>query len=152
MTRRKSTMQASMKSYEKQRIGPYEYDPNEDSEVLADRAAKQQISSLRNLRQLENACAIKLQALIRQFHTRKWFLNLQVRRRLSVPYSGLDFAQNPFLRQFTRVNQRMQVGGTPLVEVISTQKADRRRNKITVVKSKPSQRQEPTPLKPVIAP
>ena len=40
--------------------------------------------------------------------TRKWYLNYMVRQRLSIPFSAIDFAQNPFLRQFNRVNQKLQ--------------------------------------------
>jgi hypothetical protein len=32
---------------------------------------------------------------------------LMVRKRLSVPFSGLEFANCPFLRQFNKVNQKL---------------------------------------------
>jgi len=42
--------------------------------------------------------------LARTFFTRKWYLNYVVRKKLGVPFSGLEFAQNPFLRQFNKPN------------------------------------------------
>jgi hypothetical protein len=48
--------------------------------------------SIQNLRELEHAAAIKIQSLVRMALTRKWFLNFVVRRRLSIPFSGLDFS------------------------------------------------------------
>ena len=54
--------------------------------------------TLEHLRQLENLSAIRLQRLVRMALTRKWYLNYVVRQRLSIPFSAIDFAQNPFLR------------------------------------------------------
>ena len=42
--------------------------------------------------------------MIRGFFARKWYLNYVVRKKLGVPFSGLEFAQNPFLRQFNKPN------------------------------------------------
>lgn len=63
--------------------------------------------SIQHLRELEHAAAIKIQCLVRTSLTRKWYLNFEVRKRLAIPFSGLDFTQNPFLRQFNRVNQKL---------------------------------------------
>ena len=47
---------------------------------------------------------VKIQTKVRAYFTRKWYVNLQVRKKLSVPFSGMEFAQNPFLRQFNKIN------------------------------------------------
>ena len=84
--------------------------------------------SLEHLRQLENLSAVRLQRLVRMALTRRWYLNYVVRRRLSIPFSAIDFAQNPFLRQFNRVNQKLQAtqGQSALAVVIKEQEQQKR--------------------------
>jgi hypothetical protein len=70
-----------------------------------------QYLNLKDLRELEHRSAQQIQSLARGFFTRKWYLNYIVRKKLGVPFSGLEFAQNPFLRQFCKPNislNRMQ--------------------------------------------
>jgi len=57
-----------------------------------------QYLNLRDLRVLEFRSAQQIQSMIRGFFARKWYLNYVVRKKLGVPFSGLEFAQNPFLR------------------------------------------------------
>ena len=77
--------------------------------------------NLRDLRELEHASARQLQSLARGFFTRKWYLNYVVRKKLGVPFSGLEFAQNPFLRQFNKpnvyLNRQRQVDGSLKVDI-----------------------------------
>jgi len=54
--------------------------------------------NIRALRDMEEQSSTKIQALARSYFTRKWYVNYTVRKRLSVPFSGLEFAGNPFLR------------------------------------------------------
>lgn len=84
--------------------------------------AEPQYLNLRDLRGLEYRAARQIQALARCFFTRKWYLNYVVRKRLGVPFSGLEFAQNPFLRQFnkpnTHLNRLHQADGSKLTTAI----------------------------------
>lgn len=63
-----------------------------------------QYLNLRDLRDLEHRSASSIQNLARAYFTRKWYINYVVRKKLGVPFSGLEFAQNPFLRQFSKPN------------------------------------------------
>jgi hypothetical protein len=56
--------------------------------------------TLKQLRAIEHNAATKIQTFFRKVLTRKWYLNYKVRQRLSMPFSGLEMAQNPFLRQY----------------------------------------------------
>ena len=84
--------------------------------------AAPQYLNLRDLRGLEYQAARQIQALARCFFTRKWYLNYVVRKKLGVPFSGLEFAQNPFLRQFnkpnTYLNRLRQVDGSNMTRAI----------------------------------
>ena len=66
--------------------------------------AAPQYLNMRDLRALEDRSAQQIQSMIRGFFARKWYLNYIVRKKLGVPFSGLEFAQNPFLRQFNKPN------------------------------------------------
>lgn len=59
---------------------------------------------MRELREIEEAAAAVIQKYTRGYFTRKWYLNYMVRKKLGVPFSGLEFSQNPFLRQFNKPN------------------------------------------------
>jgi len=87
--------------------------------------------TLKNLREIENKSAIKIQSFVRKIFTRKWYLNFQLRKRLSMPFSGLEMAQNAFLRQFHRVNLKLHSGlaSAGMAEVI-TMEHDERRNMV----------------------
>jgi hypothetical protein len=63
--------------------------------------------TLKNLREIENKSALKIQRFVRKVFTRKWYLNFLLRKRLSMPFSGLEIAQNAFLRQFNRINLKL---------------------------------------------
>lgn len=54
--------------------------------------------TLKGLREIENRAAVKIQKVVKGYFTRKWYLNYVTRRKLGVPFSGLEFAQHPFLR------------------------------------------------------
>lgn len=54
--------------------------------------------TLKGLREIENKAAIKIQKVVKGYFTKKWYLNYVTRRKLGVPFSGLEFAENPFLR------------------------------------------------------
>ncbi len=56
--------------------------------------------SIKDLRNLENAAAAYIQKIVKGFFIRKWYLNWQVRKRLGVPFSGLEFQENGFLQHF----------------------------------------------------
>lgn len=83
-----------------------------------------QYINLKELRELEFKSAQKIQSLARCYFTRKWYLNYIVRKKLGVPFSGLEFAQNPFLRQFnkpnTNLNRLQQVDPSKFAKVIPT--------------------------------
>ena len=64
----------------------------DDSDVIADGHYKAKYKSLTQLRRMEFASSVKIQTMVRAYFTRKWYVNLQVRKRLSVPFSGLEFA------------------------------------------------------------
>lgn len=80
--------------------------------------------NLKDLRELENRSAQQIQAMCRGYFARKWYLNYIVRKKLGVPFSGLEFAQNPFLRQFnkpnTNLNKLRQVDPSNFVEAVPT--------------------------------
>lgn len=81
------------KTLSKGNTNPYgDYNPELDADIMALRAYQEQSSTLQQLRNLERSSAIKLQAMFRRYFTRKWYVNLMVRKRLSVPFSGLEFA------------------------------------------------------------
>jgi hypothetical protein len=48
--------------------------------------------SLKGLRDLEDAAACYIQKVVRGYFTRKWYINYQLRKKLGVPFSGLEFA------------------------------------------------------------
>jgi hypothetical protein len=48
--------------------------------------------SIKELRDLENLSATFIQKMVRSFFTRKWYLNYILRKRLGMPFSGIEFA------------------------------------------------------------
>lgn len=68
--------------------------------------------TLKGLREIENRAAVKIQKIVKGYFTRKWYLNYVTRRKLGVPFSGLEFAEHPFLRQFNLANQRLHALAT----------------------------------------
>ena len=50
---------------------------------------------------------MRIQRMVRGQITRKWYLNYNVRKKLGVPFSGIEFVANPFLRHFSKPNQRL---------------------------------------------
>ena len=43
------------------------------------------------MRELEYDAAVKIQAMVKRYLTKKWYLNYVVRKKLCVPFSGLEF-------------------------------------------------------------
>lgn len=63
--------------------------------------------SIKDLRNLENAAAAYIQKIVKGYFIKKWYLNWQVRKRLGVPFSGLEFHENGFLRYFHEQNKQL---------------------------------------------
>lgn len=79
--------------------------------------------NLRGLREIETRAAIAIQRLAKGFLTRKWFLNYMMRKKLGVPFSGIEFTENIFLRQFNKPNQQLHSATlqTPqMIEVVNS--------------------------------
>ena len=63
--------------------------------------------TLKGLREIETNAVMRIQRMVRGQITRKWYLNYNVRKKLGVPFSGIEFVANPFLRHFSKPNQRL---------------------------------------------
>jgi hypothetical protein len=61
--------------------------------------------TLKGLRDIEARAATTIQRFMRGYFTKKWYMNYMMRKRLGVPFSGMEFASNVFIRQFNRPNQ-----------------------------------------------
>lgn len=104
-----------------------------------------QYLNLRDLRDLEFHSAAAIQSMIRGYFTRKWYLNYVVRKKLGVPFSGLEFAQNPFMRQFNKPNtflsQRNHLNDDKLYTAVTKAKETR----LTIAKIKKQRPPMPRP-------
>ncbi|CDW88809.1 UNKNOWN [Stylonychia lemnae] len=77
-----------------------------------------------DLRQLEREAATYIEKMARGYFIRKWYSNYQIRRRLGIPFSGLEFTENAFLRYFQKPNQSLHdlaLVPPQLVEVVQQQ-------------------------------
>jgi hypothetical protein len=60
--------------------------------------------TVQGLRVIEKKAATTIQRFVRGYFVKKWYLNYMMRQKLGVPFSGMEFAQNVFLRAFNKPN------------------------------------------------
>ena len=86
--RRKSGMMERRKS---KRISRVTSNRDTDSSFASQGGGGNVRHRLKQLRELEYDAAVKIQAMVKRYLTKKWYLNYVVRKKLCVPFSGLEF-------------------------------------------------------------